>query len=56
MIRYTYKIGTKTHSVRLTKHIFKKIFLSNPRGKRVFKKGARKSLSGFRCLEPRNTV
>ena len=56
MIRYTYKIGSKTHSVRVTRHIFKKLFLSTPRGKKVFRKGARKSLSGHRALEPRNTV
>lgn len=56
MIRYTYKIGSKTHSVRVTRHIFKKLFLSTPRGKKVFRKGARKSLSGHRALETRNTV
>jgi len=56
MIRYTYKIGGKTHSVRVTRHLFKKLFLSTPRGKKVFRKGAKKSLSGYRCLPYRNTV
>ncbi len=56
MIRYTYKIGNGTYSVRVTRHIFKKLFLSTPRGKKVFKKGTKKSLSGYRCLEHRNTI
>jgi hemoglobin-like flavoprotein len=56
MIRYTYKIGIKTHSVRVTRHLFKKLFLSTPRGKKVFRKGAKKSLSGHRAIPHRNTV
>ena len=55
MIMYTYKAGSKTYSVRVTRHVFKKLFLSTPRGKKVFRKGA-KSLSGLRALEPRHTV